>query len=481
MTYQFRSRKEPFGFKLDFSNELTAAAALPTGSEVEMIQRAIQQGTRDENRLTGMVFDARHPELGGRRLRTDERALVQEWLDIRDRLVRLALKVYFPVPATEALRQGRWIEAIQIAIKNGERDEDQLTNKVFSSRHPERQGKKLVKGEPGFDRLAKEWLDIRNQLVRPALIGFPALHAAQSNTAGGNPAIPAAQPTQAPATLQPVEVNAANCVAQVRAADAAIRRRFGLTGAALIETSINRVRCVPRDRFEMLIPGPAISDILVNAFMEQWLVEPFSQILRFYKRAFVISDDPKFMEARFRKLREFVAERINAGHFQFLSAAGAMNTNAMPVRRVAAAAIGGFTSSEAVRASRRVILPLPSLMEILVHEGCHFYAHPNFDMAARRNNEFFRELRISQVLREGFCEYFARDVMQANQAAFGPIDLWAYERHREFVGYIITTAGGDAVARQAYFAGGAAAINRVMRSAIEASTAYPLVTPPEFL
>lgn len=57
----------------------------------EAIRQAIQGGLRDENRLTDMVFHARHPQLKGRRLRSDERSLAQEWTVIRDRLVRPAL------------------------------------------------------------------------------------------------------------------------------------------------------------------------------------------------------------------------------------------------------------------------------------------------------------------------------------------------------------------------------------------------------
>lgn len=58
-----------------------------------VIRQSIQSGERDENRLTDMVFNALHPELQGRRLRADERSLVQEWVDIRNRLVRPALGV----------------------------------------------------------------------------------------------------------------------------------------------------------------------------------------------------------------------------------------------------------------------------------------------------------------------------------------------------------------------------------------------------
>jgi len=56
------------------------------------IQRAIQQGNRDENQLTDMIFNARHPERHGRRLQPSEQRLVQEWLKIRDSLVRPALR-----------------------------------------------------------------------------------------------------------------------------------------------------------------------------------------------------------------------------------------------------------------------------------------------------------------------------------------------------------------------------------------------------
>jgi hypothetical protein len=49
---------------------------------------AIASGERDEQALTNRVFFARHPELGGRKLRPDETSLVAEWLSIRDTVVR---------------------------------------------------------------------------------------------------------------------------------------------------------------------------------------------------------------------------------------------------------------------------------------------------------------------------------------------------------------------------------------------------------
>ena|GEM_PF-2177459 len=58
------------------------------GKEGLAISLAYRQGTTDENKLTSLVFHARHPELGGRRIRKEEPSLAQEWLKIREGLVR---------------------------------------------------------------------------------------------------------------------------------------------------------------------------------------------------------------------------------------------------------------------------------------------------------------------------------------------------------------------------------------------------------
>lgn len=60
-------------------------------SEQQLIQNALRQGHRNENYLTDIVFSARHPERKGRALQAHERRLRQEWIEIRNRLVRPAL------------------------------------------------------------------------------------------------------------------------------------------------------------------------------------------------------------------------------------------------------------------------------------------------------------------------------------------------------------------------------------------------------
>ena len=77
----------------------------------------------------------------------------------------------FPETILKALRGGLEGVAVRLAATWGYRDEDKLTNLIFFVRHPERGGRALTKGEPGFHTLSREWLDIRDRLVRPALQG----------------------------------------------------------------------------------------------------------------------------------------------------------------------------------------------------------------------------------------------------------------------------------------------------------------------
>jgi len=80
----------------------------------------------------------------------------------------------FPASVLQALRNGLEEVAVKLAVHFGFRDADQLTNLVFNARHPERGGRKLLRGEPQFAPLSKEWLDIRGRLIQPVLRAFAA-------------------------------------------------------------------------------------------------------------------------------------------------------------------------------------------------------------------------------------------------------------------------------------------------------------------
>jgi len=94
-----------------------------------------------------------------------------------------------PSVVLRALRAGRESIAVQISIARGERSVNELTNMVFFARHPERKGRKLVRSERDFKRLAREWLDIRDRLVKPAL-----LRASPPATPGRAPRAPVSRP-----------------------------------------------------------------------------------------------------------------------------------------------------------------------------------------------------------------------------------------------------------------------------------------------
>ncbi len=93
---------------------------IASGQERLAVTLAYQQGITDENKLTNLVFFARHPELGGRRIRSDEKELAREWLQIRNQLVRPALpnrytrELFFDEPNQEAIPEALW-EATELA------------------------------------------------------------------------------------------------------------------------------------------------------------------------------------------------------------------------------------------------------------------------------------------------------------------------------------------------------------------------------
>lgn len=58
---------------------------------------------------------------------------------------------------------------VRYHLSQGVRDVNELTNRVFHFRHPERQGRTLDRNEAGFATLAAEWKKIRDQVVRPHL------------------------------------------------------------------------------------------------------------------------------------------------------------------------------------------------------------------------------------------------------------------------------------------------------------------------
>lgn len=96
------------------------------------------------------------------------------------------------------------------AIQSGNRDENALTDLEFNLRHPER----LILANPKIQAeekgLAKEWLQLRDEVVRPELAKARA-----AATAKSSPSAPAAAPPLSPPP--PLGSNAAVAEAQLAA------------------------------------------------------------------------------------------------------------------------------------------------------------------------------------------------------------------------------------------------------------------------
>jgi hypothetical protein len=81
-------------------------AALRQGFWAVAIRMMIAAGERDENKLTNLVFQARHPELRGRKLRPDEKALTADWMAVRNQIVRPLLPAGRGGPRPAVLSSG---------------------------------------------------------------------------------------------------------------------------------------------------------------------------------------------------------------------------------------------------------------------------------------------------------------------------------------------------------------------------------------
>lgn len=72
-----------------------------------------------------------------------------------------------PRQLSEAVRNGLFSLQVALSILSGQRNEDKLTNMIFSARHPELPRDYEIKASE--KALSREWIDIRNTSVRPIL------------------------------------------------------------------------------------------------------------------------------------------------------------------------------------------------------------------------------------------------------------------------------------------------------------------------
>jgi len=116
----------------------------------------------------------------------------------------------------------------------------------------------------------------------------------------------------------------------------------------------------------------------------------------------------------------------------------------------------------------------------LVHETCHFYVNPAFVKAAsarKDGNDLLGGALINKILIEGFAEFFAREVMDANAAELGPRFGDAYPLEVEQAKMLADSLGEQTI-RDAYFKGDAGAIKKLMAEIDKSKAAVPAAHKP---
>ena len=145
----------PLGMREIRALVLGTATAPPAGSEACL---RLGHGYLDVDRLVAAAraIPGERPATGARH---DPKGFdMTSWMssdDLEDELTASELS--------------RWRPFVQVQIAAGLRDRDDLTNLVFFARHPQREGRPLRRDEPDFGPLSREWLQIRDAVVAPAL------------------------------------------------------------------------------------------------------------------------------------------------------------------------------------------------------------------------------------------------------------------------------------------------------------------------
>jgi hypothetical protein len=217
-----------------------------------------------------------------------------------------------------------------------------------------------------------------------------------------------------------------------------------------------------------------IPELLLNLFLAFPPGSKIMDILRHHRMGL----------AGITRLRRFIADRISAGSFEFSvldPVQGTTTVQLITPRELIAENVAGLTSTQGPRSGRRVLVKIPADVETLVHEACHFYVHSNFrDWANQNPDQLMFGFRKSTLLMEGFAEYFARQVMQANSADFGPLNIRAYQPAVEVVQRLVVTMEEQS-AREAYFEGNAAALSRLDQAIQLNEQTHPDLLVPSFM
>ena len=135
----------------------------PSGIESVIVRSAIRSGTTNENSLTDLIFFRRHPERNGRAISRSESGLTQEWLSIRDTVVRPILRGGAPTPPAPAPAPplspactAQWPASKIQALRTN------IVRLALSEYERWNRGTRMEWDAAAFDILVKYWLAVPN-------------------------------------------------------------------------------------------------------------------------------------------------------------------------------------------------------------------------------------------------------------------------------------------------------------------------------
>lgn len=272
-----------------------------------------------------------------------------------------------------------------------------------------------------------------------------------------------------------------------RRVDDAVRARYGIRGAGVAGP---QVEFVDQAEFARRFPANQMEEILFSLFLArgQDSSSVFATILahNHIPYRYAGPSSPTAVD----QVRAFVRDGVARNRFEGQTREYDVTTGrpfppfSMTPGELIAQNVGGVTDIAPDRRSgRSILMQRGAYVDTLTHEVCHFYISNGFrNMVNARTDggEYLRGARINQILIEGFAEYFAQQVMDANVATLGPSTGVSYPAEVRVVGDFVQTLG-EATVRAAYFGGDANAIARVSGVVDAYKATNPDLLLPDFM
>lgn len=255
-----------------------------------------------------------------------------------------------------------------------------------------------------------------------------------------------------------------------------LHERFGVATAGADRLTRHRVHFGPADRLGRSLRRSDLESLLFRLFTRGQRPLIVWNIL---SRAGVSASDDD-------AIRRIIRRGIRAGYFEYqqdqqsnLGTFWRGGVHRITPVELAFRHTAGFTRSARRQGARRVFMPLPGTVDTLIHEACHFYTSRAFQaFTENRAGRYVMTLSLEHVLREGFTEYFTRELVRSYPADFGASED-AYPQEWEASLFLIATMGEDRAA-DAYFRGDPAALQRLDAViALYEGRARPTISFPE--